>query len=343
MPYDVTRNTDRCPMDRPWAVENPDSGRLHGCHETEQMAQRQQAALYANVEEASATPDVPRQAVESKSMRRKTFEVVETKTDEEAGTFTALASVFGNVDKGGDRMLPGSFSKTLDKWRESGKAIPVILSHQWDDLTAWVGKADPRAIFEDDRGLTVQGQLFMDEDSGRKVHKLMREGLLTGWSFGYSVPKGGQKHKNGANEISEVELFEVGPTLIGMNELAQLQDVKSAERAELQPDMTISEEEFKAAVRTVEDATNRRLTDFLTDPAIPEQDGPNEEPSTVKSRPDALKDRSLAASLDVLSDGVVLANPEPPPKPNPELEDEALLKRARSAVLDVLSEGAISQ
>lgn len=165
-------------------------------------------------------------------MLHKTFELLETKIDnDEAGTFTALASVFGNVDKGGDRMIKGAFTKTLEKWRASGKPIPIILSHQWDDLNAWVGKADPRAIFEDERGLVVQGQLDMEDESARKVHKLMKDGLLTGWSFGYSVPNGGQRRKDGANEVTEVELFETGPTLVGMNPEAQLEAVKQDEKA----------------------------------------------------------------------------------------------------------------
>jgi hypothetical protein len=47
-------------------------------------------------------------------MKHKTFDLVEVKADGEAGEFSALASVFGNVDLGGDRMMPGSFTR---RWR----------------------------------------------------------------------------------------------------------------------------------------------------------------------------------------------------------------------------------
>lgn len=160
-------------------------------------------------------------------MQTKTFELIESKADPETGTFTALASVFGNVDLVGDRMMPGSFQNTLAKWRASGDPIPVILSHKWDDPWATVGEADPRAVLETDRGLLVQGQLDLDNPLAKQVHKLMSRGLLKGWSFGYTVPAGGQRHKNGANEILEVDLVEVGPTLKGANPEAQLQAVKS--------------------------------------------------------------------------------------------------------------------
>lgn len=213
-------------------------------------------------------------------MEHKTFDLAEVKADADSGTFTALASVFNNVDHGGDRMLPGSFTKTLEKWRESGKAIPIILSHQWDNLTAWVGKADPRAVYETDDGLVVQGSLFMDDDNAKKVHRLMKEGLLTGWSFGYSVPDGGQKRaKDGANNISEVELYEVGPTLVGMNSEAQLQTVKNLG---VDPKVESNAEPAQAIAEV--------------------EDGPDEEPTEVKSRPqDPLRDQMDRIWLEAMS------------------------------------------
>lgn len=160
-------------------------------------------------------------------MQTKTFDLIEMKADPETGTFTALASVFGNVDLVGDRMMPGSFKNTLAKWRATGDPIPVILSHKWDDPWATIGEADPRSVLETEKGLLVQGKLDMDNPLAKQVHNLMSRRLLKGWSFGYTVPAGGQKRNNGANEVMEVDLVEVGPTLKGANPEAQLQAVKS--------------------------------------------------------------------------------------------------------------------
>lgn len=159
-------------------------------------------------------------------MDHKTFDLIETKADGDTGTFTAYASVFDNVDHVGDRMLRGAFRKTLTEWRKTGDPIPVILSHQHDDPSSIIGEADPRAVYEDDRGLVVQGQLDLENDKARQVHRLMKKRLLKGWSFGYTTPPGGQKRVNGANEINEVNLIEVGPTLKGANAEALLQAVK---------------------------------------------------------------------------------------------------------------------
>lgn len=211
-------------MSKPWAVINPDSDQLQGCHATEEEARRQQAALYSNVPDTRGGDG---------TMQTKTFPLVEMKADLETGTFSALASVFGNVDLVGDRMMPGSFKNTLAKWRASGDPLPIILSHKWDDPWATIGEADPRAVVETDRGLLVQGRLDLENPLAKQVHNLMSRRLLKGWSFGYTVPKGGQKRANGANEITEVDLVEVGPTLKGANPEAQLQAVKSGM---LQPD-----------------------------------------------------------------------------------------------------------
>jgi Caudovirus prohead serine protease len=56
--------------------------------------------------------------------------------DEAGGTFEAIVSVFGNVDLVGDRVVKGAFKSSLKRWRESDDPIPVIWSHQWDNLDA---------------------------------------------------------------------------------------------------------------------------------------------------------------------------------------------------------------
>ena len=77
----------------------------------------------------------------------------------------------------------------------------------------------------------------------------MKERRLKEFSFGYSIPKGGQqKAKDGANELKEINIFEAGPTLKGANPDTELQAVKSAlaqvvEEEELTP---VEEQDEKA-------------------------------------------------------------------------------------------------
>ncbi len=169
----------------------------------------------------------PTESVISPDMERKQATLVEVKANSD-GAFTALASVFGNVDRGGDRVMPGAFTNVLSRLRDIGDPIPVVLSHQHNDPMAIIGKADPSQVTETDAGLQVDGKLDLSNPLAKQVHSLMKERVLKGWSFAYTVAKGGQEMKDGVNEIKEIgDLFEVGPTLIGMNPEAQTQAVKS--------------------------------------------------------------------------------------------------------------------
>lgn len=155
---------------------------------------------------------------------------VEIKGAQDEGTFTALVSVFNNVDLVGDRILPGAFEKTLETWRASGDPIPIILSHLHDDVMAHIGQADPKNVVETDKGLLVKdAQLDINDNPvAAQTFKLLKQRRLKEFSFGYTVPSGGQKvGKDGVNDVSQVGLIEAGPTLKGANPSTELQAVKA--------------------------------------------------------------------------------------------------------------------
>jgi len=216
MPWHVAKSTS-CPDSKPWAVIKDADGSVAGCHATREAANLQVAALYAQ---------------ESwEEMQHKAFSVdVKADSDGEAGSFEALVAVFGNVDSVGDRIVPGAFSKTLERWRGAGDPIPIILSHKHDDPMAHIGIADPNDVVETDRGLRVRGTLDIhDNETAKQVHRLMKRRSLKEFSFGYRVPRGGERAaKDGANELLEIDLVEIGPTLKGANPSTELHAVKSA-------------------------------------------------------------------------------------------------------------------
>lgn len=159
---------------------------------------------------------------------------------EPEGTFEAIVSVFGNVDKFGDRVTEKAFDDTLARWREkaeaSGARLPVIFSHDWSNPMSFIGSADPNDVKAlPGRGLYVKGQIeHMDTNPvALQVYNLMKSGVITEWSFGYTVPKGGEtKAKDGAYDLNIIELHEVGPTLKGVNPATETLGVKSLEAAE---------------------------------------------------------------------------------------------------------------
>lgn len=307
-------------------------------------------------------------------MQHKSFDILETTTDAEAGTFEATVAVFGNVDKGGDRIVPGAFKNTLAKWERSGDPIPVILSHNWDDPFAHVGVVVDAK--ETDRGLWVKGRLDIDDNEvARQVHRLMQRRSLKEFSFGYEVPSGGHKRaKDGALNLLEIDLAEVGPTLKGMNPATELHAVKSALETEKHNDAEDLRKQAEQVAREVEqiqvpddippatdeasettsDALERvqnelqELKTQLADMAGVLEDLKTKADETdkgTKSRSvDPLRQQADAVALEVATGGV----PLPPTKsveqpPEPEIPLDELKRRMRDEMLGVLSGGTINE
>jgi HK97 family phage prohead protease len=143
--------------------------------------------------------------------------------DDAQGTFEAIVAVFGNVDLAGDRIVKGAFADSLKAWEQKGRPIPVVFSHDWQNLDAHIGEV--LEAKETDEGLWVKAQLDMEDPKAAKVFRLMKSGRLVEFSFAYDVLE--EKLQNGANELLKLDVIEVGPTLKGMNPATQLLGVKS--------------------------------------------------------------------------------------------------------------------
>lgn len=149
----------------------------------------------------------------SKSLPASVKAIEET---EGAGIVEALVATY-DVDSGGDRIVPGAFTKSLEEWRESGTLIPFIWSHQHSDLDAYIG--DVLEAEETDEGLRVRAQLDMEDEKARKAFRLIKGGRIRNYSFAYEVlDEEPDEAGGGETALKELRIFEVGPTLIGMNQ-----------------------------------------------------------------------------------------------------------------------------
>lgn len=155
-------------------------------------------------------------------MDHRTFPArVELKAAEQPGTFEAIVAVFGNTDGIGDRLVKGCFTRTL---QERGMP-PIVWDHEWG--TPPIGQSlDAR---ETDEGLYVKARLFLDDhEIARQVYAGLRDGALHEFSFGYKAVAVRWIDENGVEvrELLDVDLFECGPTLVGMNPATRLVGVK---------------------------------------------------------------------------------------------------------------------
>jgi len=142
-----------------------------------------------------------------------------------AGQFEALVSVFGTKDSYGEVVMPGAFTRTLDEWAEKGAPIPVYWSHRLDDPDFNIGHVIEAK--ETDEGLWVKAQLDLDNPKAASTHNLMKSRRVTQFSFSFNVPQGGAKEGDDAIELTDIDLYEVGPTPIGANPDTELIGVKA--------------------------------------------------------------------------------------------------------------------
>ena len=155
---------------------------------------------------------------------RKTFEF-EIKEISEEGRFSGYLATFGNVDQGGDIVDAGAFKKTL---REK-KAFPLTWAHSASHPDLVIGSFTGQ---EDEKGLLVDGEFFMDLEGGKKAHattkKLYEKKINMGLSMGYKTIKHVPDNIENMQirRLKEVRLNEGSLTLFPMNEEARVESIK---------------------------------------------------------------------------------------------------------------------
>jgi len=113
------------------------------------------------------------------------------KVDNKERTFEGLASVWG-LDLGDDVMHKGAFKETIDEWRKSGDAMPLLNSHNHFDVTSAVGQMLDAKETKD--GLWTKWEVI-DGADGDAVLARLRPSARTGrapvskMSIGYEPAK----------------------------------------------------------------------------------------------------------------------------------------------------------
>lgn len=146
---------------------------------------------------------------------------LELKSIDAQGRFAGYASVFNIVDSQRDIMLRGAFSKTLLSRLDN---VKLLWQHQQDEP---IGVFD--AIFEDERGLYVEGRLLLDVQRARESYTLLKAGALKGLSIGYSPVRYHIDADTGVRKLAEVELWEISLVTFPANTAANITVVKQAE------------------------------------------------------------------------------------------------------------------
>ena len=156
------------------------------------------------------------------------FTVTDTKelhTDKgHFGIIKGYASTYGNLDRGGDIVMAGAFTKSLQRYRDSDRQIKMHFQHSKMDI---MGGFPSAKIYEDDKGLFVEGEINLDVQRGREAYALAKQGVLTDMSIGYSTEEY-ERNNDGNMMLKELELWEISIVGEPMNPEAVITSVKSA-------------------------------------------------------------------------------------------------------------------
>ena len=123
------------------------------------------------------------------------------------------AALFGQADLSGDIIAPGAFSSKLIP-PDPGQ-VRMLYQHPAESpIGLWTD------IKEDQRGLLVRGQLFLDTDQGRTTHRLIEGGALDGLSIGFKTIKA--RASQGGRVLTAIDLWEISVVTFPMSPSARI-------------------------------------------------------------------------------------------------------------------------
>ena len=127
--------------------------------------------------------------------------------------FAGYAAVFDRVDRGGDVVRGGAFARAVER---GAGAVPLLWQHQ-------AGRPIGRIEYlrEDKRGLRVIGRLS-EGSAGREAAALLKDGSVSGLSFGYRVR---DARGEAPRELIDVQLVEVSLVTFPMQPKARVHAV----------------------------------------------------------------------------------------------------------------------
>jgi len=151
-------------------------------------------------------------------MTTKTAFPLEIKSLTDEGFFEGYASVSGNVDLGGDIVVPGAFTKSIAATPE----VPLLWSHDHAEVIGAI-----REMQEDGHGLRVKGEIALETARGKEAYALLKKNMMKGLSIGYQVVS--DSVANGKRLLKELTLLEVSVVPLPINQMAQVTAVKTGD------------------------------------------------------------------------------------------------------------------
>jgi HK97 family phage prohead protease len=140
------------------------------------------------------------------------------------GDFEGYASTYGNVDFGGDRVMPGAFDKSIEEHKTNGSMPGLFWQHNWENpIGEW------KAIESNNKGLKKTGSIWIGEGikEAQQAHLMLKSKGPKGLSIGYTIDRADPRDDKGIRNLHELKLMETSIVTWPMNDRAKITAVKS--------------------------------------------------------------------------------------------------------------------
>jgi HK97 family phage prohead protease len=168
----------------------------------------------------------------TKQPQLETRTTAELRAGSEEGVIEGYIAVWNTVDDYRSTFERGAFEETI---RQRGDQVKLYYNHR-----ELVGRS--LEVREDDHGVFVRGRLTQGVQRAKEVLEFVKDGTLTGLSFGFRVLR--ETVRDGVRVIQAVDLFEYGPVDFPANDSALITGVRAARiMAEAGEDVEFPEED----------------------------------------------------------------------------------------------------
>lgn len=145
-----------------------------------------------------------------------------TRDGQKYGYVKGFASTYGNIDRGGDRVMAGAFNECLKEYKASGRPIHFLYQHNPDDI---IGKISINDVEDSQKGLMIEAEICLAVQKGAEAYALLKQGAISDFSIGYSIDE--YEYEDGVKNLIKLYLWEISVVGEPMNDKANVTDVKS--------------------------------------------------------------------------------------------------------------------
>jgi hypothetical protein len=145
-----------------------------------------------------------------------TFKMKQLLDDDPEGYFEGQLAVYNVTDLGGDVIVPGAFSRSI---QAKGSQVPLLWQH---DPSQPIGVL---TLIDGPNALSVQGQLLLDLPMAESAYTLLKNKIIRGLSIGYDTIK--ESFEDNVRVLKELRLWEGSIVTFPMNEQAMVTSIKS--------------------------------------------------------------------------------------------------------------------